>query len=815
MSELGLPKSNDLEATWNFIEPGVNKILGPRSLKETERMREEQRYNHTRTILSPTTYMDIYTAIYNYCVDKSSFSTTDQPQQQNTMPSLSRSIISGSELYFRLETHLESYLNTLEKRDNETFLQFYVRRWKRFVIGAHFLNHAFDYMNRYWVQKERSDGKRNIFNIYHLCIFIWKQIIFEKNKDLLIDEILYLITKERNLQVIDQSLIYGSIESFVTMGIDKHDLKKLNLECYIDSFEGRFLEVTEEFWSEHCKNFLSEHTVDEYIYEVERIIKYEELVVNSYLDPHTIKLSSNILNKVLIDEHKEELYKTFVLFLDAQNESSIKLLYTLLKREVNLLPRLAQIFESYVKSFGETAVSTLINETNGNVSPKDYIKCLIKVYDTFLSIAKNCFDSEVSFIKSLDNAARMFINVNEFAYPPGTPSSETSKTPEMLAKYSDLLLKRSAKNQGLVSDMSISDIMVIFKFLSEKDAFEKHYRRLFAKRLIHGTSISDVAEEDVIQRLQNENSMEYTGKITKMFQDIKLSKQLEVEFENAIKVDPDYSRTKYPEFQPFVLAETMWPFPYTKVDFQLPKDLLPTYKGLEKLYASKHNGRILKWLWPLCRGEIQADIGKEGRPPFIFTVTLFQMAILLQFNDTAVLTMGEICKKTKLSINEVINNIVPFIKLKLLQQSPPQISALTSLRTEFELAHPYKAAKSKINFANGIKSDVASVLLSQQQQQQQQQGNHNLGNLADTQDDLEETNAELDSERQVFLESCIVRILKKNGKLHHSSLVNECIVMAQERFHPKVSMIKRAIEDLISKEYIQRLEDGETYEYLA
>ena len=61
-----LPRSDDLEATWNFIEPGINQILGHEdSNKQTS---QDKRVDK---ILSPTMYMEVYTAIYNYCVNKS------------------------------------------------------------------------------------------------------------------------------------------------------------------------------------------------------------------------------------------------------------------------------------------------------------------------------------------------------------------------------------------------------------------------------------------------------------------------------------------------------------------------------------------------------------------------------------------------------------------------------------------------------------------------------------------------------------------------------------------------------------------------
>lgn len=228
MSE-NLPRSDDLDATWNFIQPGIDQILGNDSTEVTNKK--------VQKILSPTMYMEIYTAIYNYCVNKSRSSGHFNADRQQSGSSGQSSILVGSEIYERLKKYLRHYISNFKKDSNETFLQFYVRRWKRYTIGAIFLNHAFDYMNRYWVQKERSDGKRHIFDVNTLCLMTWKEVLFDPHSDELITEILDQITAERNGEIIQRDHITTSIKSLVALGIDPQDLKKLNLNVYIQVFE--------------------------------------------------------------------------------------------------------------------------------------------------------------------------------------------------------------------------------------------------------------------------------------------------------------------------------------------------------------------------------------------------------------------------------------------------------------------------------------------------------------------------------------------------------------------------------------------------
>lgn len=70
-----------------------------------------------------------------------------------------------------------------------------------------------------------------------------------------------------------------------------------------------------------------------------------------------------------------------------------------------------------------------------------------------------------------------------------------------VAKYCDSLLKKSKSTESEI-DSKLTNSITIFKYIEDKDVYQKFYSRMLAKRLIHELSQSMDAEEAMINRLK-------------------------------------------------------------------------------------------------------------------------------------------------------------------------------------------------------------------------------------------------------------------------------------------------------------------------
>ncbi|CAI2348285.1 unnamed protein product [Caenorhabditis sp. 36 PRJEB53466] len=753
-----------------------------------DRLREGLDVAYRREFMSPQNYMSLYTSVYDYCTSVTLQSNNRRDDggvlnadAMNPMGRNGGADFVGHEMYRRVEKYVTAYVMEVLKKgeelSGEDLLKYYTTEWENFRVSAKVMDGIFAYLNRHWIRRELDEGHENIYMVYTLALVIWKRMLFNTIKDKVIDAVLELIRSERTGIIINKGYISGVVECLVELGIDeaegdsKKDGEMKKLAVYKRFFESKFLEATREFYQQEAKDFLnSGGNVTDYMVKVEKRLDEEDARCQLYLNSATKHPLASTCETVLIANQLEFFQSQFGELLVSQRDEDLSRMFKLCDRVANGLDQLRVSLERHIAKEGHDAIERVVAEASTDA--RLYVKTLLEVHERYNELVAHSFKGEPGFTQSLDKAATSFINSNAVTRR-APANSQLTKSAELLARYCDQLLRKSSKmpDERELEDL-LNKIMIVFKYIDDKDVFSKFYTKMFSKRLINDLSASDEAEANFISKLKSMCGYEYTARLSKMVNDTQVSKDLTADFKDK---KSHSLGDKLIEFNVLVLSSGSWPtFPQSTLT--LPAQLSNTIELFGVFYNEKFSGRRLTWVYSQCRGEITSSAFSKK---YVFTVTTAQMCTMLLFNEQDTYTVEQIsnatgmdAKTTPMIVGSLIKNLVLKADTELQGEEIP-MSATVSLN----LAYTNKK----------VRVDLSKLSIKQEQ-------------IRDT----EHVQKNVEEDRKSVISACIVRIMKTRKRISHQQLMTEVIAQLSGRFKPKVEMIKRCIGSLIEKEYMLR-----------
>lgn len=635
------------------------------------------------------------------------------------------------------------------------------KRWTNHQIMNKWLKKFFTYLDRYYVKHH------NLPTLEEAGLRGFKVEIYDNVKEKATTSIISLIDEEREGAIIDKALVKSIVDLYASMGMG-------SLDSYVSDLEQPLLEATRAYYARKREDWISRDSTPDYLVKAENALTEERARVVEYLNSSSEPkirrvVEDEILQKVQSNLLEKEGSGCRVLLANDKSED-LQRMFNLFSRLESGLQPMATIVENFITSMGTACIDKRQARIDGGEKDKNddpaFVKSLIDLHEKYLGVIRRDFSGHPLFQKALKNSFEEIVNnsdVGQFS------------NAELMSTFCDRVLKKGGDNLSETEvEQSLDRIVQLFSYLTDKDLFAEIYRNQLAKRLLNQRSKSDDAEKAMIAKLKMQCGTQFTSKMEGMLNDLAVGADQKAEFERMPQPDTNLS------FSVQVLTTGFWPS-YKSPEVELPDNMTKCTGVFEKWHDTKHQKRKLTWMYSLGNANVRGTFGKKS---YDLQVTTLQAVVLHAFHEGKSYEFTEL--KKVLNLDDM--TLKPLMhslscgKHELITKSP---SSNKINSTDSFTANARFTCKMR-----KIRIPVASL-----------DASHNKNRV--------------EEDRSFAIEAAIVRIMKARKTLKHQQLISE--VMAQlVFFRPKGQFIKKRIEALIDREYLERSsEQTSVYNYLA
>ena len=710
-------------------------------------------------LFDPKEYVQTYTTCYNMCTQRSPYNWSEQLYQRH-----------GETICDYLS---KTVLPALKQKSGNALLTELTVRWSNHKIMNKWMRLFFMYLDRYYV-KHHSLPTLDVAGLKH-----FKTLVYNEVKKDVVNAMIALIDAERDQALIDRALVKNTVELLEAMGMG-------SLDAYVTDFEDQLLASTKEYYARKSQEWVESDDAPAYLAKAEVALEAEAARVAHYLngasEPKLLRVCEHEILELRETVLLEKEGSGCRALLANDRKADLARMYRLFGRVPNTpthgLPPMAALVRAHIEQMGNDIIDR--REARLSEGAKDsnqdpaFVKELLALHDKYLAVVSEQFGGNALFQKALKEAFVEFANRDVGKHT----------NAELMSSFCDRILKSGGEKLGDEDvEAFLEKTVQLFSYLTDKDLFAEIYRNQLAKRLLNQRSASDDAERLMIGKLKLRCGSQFTGKMEGMLNDLAIGHDHQADFESYVKADSSRSTGKL-DFSVQVLTTGYWPT-FASIDAHLPPEIVQCTKVFKDYYDEKNSKRRVTWMWSLGNASVKAFFGKKA---YDLQVATLQAIVLLTFNPvdgaSQTLTYAQVAERVNLP-DEHLKRVLHSLacgKYKVLAKTP--MSSRVALTDSFAVNTKFSCPMRK------IRVPMASL-------------------------DESHNPKRVEEDRTVAIEAAVVRIMKARKALSHQSLLAE-VLSQLAFFRPNPKVIKRRIEALIDREYLERdPEVANAYRYLA
>ena len=740
----------------------------------------------------------------------------------------------------KLTYHLNKTLLALQQTHTSQLLESIVMAWKEHTITMVMIRDILMYMDRTYVVQQK---RRTVYELgLHLFrITIWEHpSVCQRVGTLLLDAIAneragITTTSTSSTSTTATTVASNSTSSGGTSFNEERNLIKqcimmlielgradYSVAVYQQDFEVLFLCTTQEYYSNESLQYLSQTTATDYVKKAtQRIEQEKERAQVLQLPITTEQPLMNIVQTEWIERHAKTLVDMETtgfasLLHDDTKLYEMQQMYDLFARVPASLDFLRDAVADQIKSSGKQLI---MDQISGTANPSSFVRGVLQLRTKYEQIVNVSFRNEKKVMKRMREAFEDFLNAD-------------ARAASCLAIYVDELLRTGLRDEQQIN-VELQKVITVFRYLSDKDVFESFYKQHLAKRLLGNRSVSDDAERAMVSLLKAECGYQFTTKLEGMFNDMRISRETRDKYKQyqrqrmeTVAADDtnNMCSSQNIDIEVDVLTTGYWPS-QSVPPCTVPQVIQDAMNQFSQFYLEKYTGRKLSWQTSAGAAELRATFGTspDNFRKHELCVSTYQMCILLLFNNHDTLSLGQIRSHVHIPDQELRRHLISLCtpKNRILKKASKG-RGITSDDDKFTYNADYSSKLKRVRIPL-----VKEISLSNDGTTQS--GNDETGGMAGSSGTSSNTGnaavaamvdgsvpVTVEEDRRHLVEAAIVRIMKARKSMNHNDLIAEVTRQLSIRFTPVPQFIKKRIESLIEREYLERAEnEHRVYRYIA